>query len=373
MRKIIPFIFLFALMASCERRPPLFLYDKEGTRPQVSLALNVDLAFSIQTEWWTEWTYGWDTEDIEMLGDTAIAEPEEFVLRQYFIGDSPENRHSQPLVSYIGRVARNLEFRFGYYDLLVCNYVDATDDKPILFDESTHDSVMVFANETMFPARYQSPKYTRAFKQPLELYAGYLKGQLISQNYDGFTYDSLTNTYSLNLSDTLYPVTYRYYTQVRFHNNRGRVEGVDGNANLSGMAMGVTLNSGISSKDAITVHYNTRFKKNCVIKATGEYVDIAGGRCITFGIPNQNSSRVSRAEDVRDKVRHYIDLNVIFNNGMDSTMVFDVTDQVRKKYRGGVITIDLDVDTIRLPSRPGGSGFDAVVKDYEEEEYEFEM
>ena len=58
---------------------------------------------------------------------------------------------------------------------------------------------------------------------------------------------------------------------------------------------------------------------------------------------------------------------------MDSTMVFDVTDQVRRHYRGGVITVDLDVDTIKLPTRPGGSGFDAVVKDYDDEEYEFDM
>ena len=62
-----------------------------------------------------------------------------------------------------------------------------------------------------------------------------------------------------------------------------------------------------------------------------------------------------------------------FNNGKDSTFVFDVTDQVRKLFRGGVITIDLDMDTVPVPSRPGGSGFDAVVKDFEEKQWEFDM
>ena len=172
---------------------------------------------------------------------------------------------------------------------------------------------------------------------------------------------------------TLHPVTYIYLTQVRLHNNRGRINGIDGESNLSGMARSVTLNSGVAGKEAITVHYNTRFKRDCVIQGTGEKVDVAGGRCLTFGIPNQNSSRTSRAEDVNERVRHYMDVNFIFSNGMDSTIVFDVTDQVRKRYKGGVITVDINVDTLRIPTRPGGSGFDAVVKDFDEEEYEFEM
>ena len=62
-----------------------------------------------------------------------------------------------------------------------------------------------------------------------------------------------------------------------------------------------------------------------------------------------------------------------FYNGKDSTLVFDVTDQVRRLFRGGVITIDVDMDHVPTPNRKGGSGFDAVVKDYDEEEWEFDM
>ena len=40
---------------------------------------------------------------------------------------------------------------------------------------------------------------------------------------------------------------------------------------------------------------------------------------------------------------------MMFNNGKDQTLVFDVTDQVRKRYKGGVITVELDVDTIPYP------------------------
>lgn len=75
-----------------------------------------------------------------------------------------------------------------------------------------------------------------------------------------------------------------------------------------------------------------------------------------------------------DGQRHYMDVNMQFNNGIDSTFVFDVTDQVRKRYKGGVLTVELDADTIKIPRRKGGSGFDAVVKDFEDGgTHEFEM
>ena len=61
-----------------------------------------------------------------------------------------------------------------------------------------------------------------------------------------------------------------------------------------------------------------------------------------------------------------MEVTMQFNNGNDSTFVFDVTDQVRRKYKGGVLTVELDMDTIPAPGRSGGSGFDAVVKDYED-------
>ena len=75
-----------------------------------------------------------------------------------------------------------------------------------------------------------------------------------------------------------------------------------------------------------------------------------------------------------DPQHHYLDVNMQFYNGMDSTFVFDVTDQVRAHFKGGVITVELDIDTVPIPQRPGGSGFDAVVKDFEDAgTWEFNM
>jgi hypothetical protein len=87
----------------------------------------------------------------------------------------------------------------------------------------------------------------------------------------------------------------------------------------------------------------------------------------------QNGNRIQRREDVVDPVKHYLDVTMLFNNGMDSTFVFDVSEQVRRRWKGGVITVELDMDTVRIPSRKGGSAFDAVVKEFEEVTHEFEM
>jgi hypothetical protein len=170
----------------------------------------------------------------------------------------------------------------------------------------------------------------------------------------------------------LEPLTYIYLPQVILHNNKGRIVSVSGSANLSGMAQSTCLNTGIAGNDAIAVNYKMRMKNDKGFKA-GEKVDIVGGRLMTFGICGQNGNRVSRGEDSKDSQHHYIDVQMMFYNGMDSTFVFDVTDQVRERYKGGVITVELDMDTVPIPKRSGGSGFDAVVKDYEYEEYFFDF
>ena len=167
----------------------------------------------------------------------------------------------------------------------------------------------------------------------------------------------------------LEPITYIYLTQVILHHNRGKITGVDGSGKLSGMARSTVVNTGIAGEDLITVYFNTRFKKNCDMN--GESVDIAGGRLLTFGMCGMNANRIQHIEDVKDEAKHYLDVNMHFNNGNDSTFVFDVTDQVRQHWKGGVITVELDLDTISVPSRTGGSAFDAVVKDFEEETHEF--
>lgn len=365
------------VMVGCERAPELHLHREnhiEFAFPEVQIDLDVVWEYELGYDWRAEWTYGWDEEDEKAMGPLGYSEPTLFDLRRYYLGGWPNQPHQTMEDFVVEGNAFRTRYLFGYYDILVWNRKHDDMVQSLVFDESSLDSVMAYTNASMAASRYQAPVYTRSFNQPDELFAAYERNIHISDNLADYeSYDPETRTYYKRLHMQLLPVTYIYLTQVRLHNNNGKVVNATGDANLSGMARGVTLNSGLANKDVVSVYYNVRFKENCVIRQTAEKVDVAGGRCLTFGIPNQNSSRVSRAADVKDRVKHYMDVNLMFYNGMDTTMVFDVTDQVRKRYRGGVLTIDLDMDTIPVPQRPGGSDFDAVVKEFDENNFFIEI
>jgi len=373
---------VFSLLVCCIREPELHLFDGgeiDITLPVVEINLDtywdydVETTYKVDHNWRDEWYYGWDSEDEHLFGAIGYTEPHTFLLRRYFTGNEPYTGHSTVQAHTINGNYFRTNFNWGFWDILVWNDIITPDGVQSLnFDEQTSlDYVTAFTNQTMTPTRYNAPQYTHSFYQPEELFSAYEQGIDINRELRGFDYDPDKNIYIKRVDMTLEPVTYIYLTQVILHNNRNRVTGTDGQGNLSGFGRTTVLNSGIAGPDVITVFYNNRFKPNCM--KGEEYVDIIGGRLLTFGIVGQNVNRIQRREDVRDSIPHYLDVSMLFNNGMDSTFVFDVSEQVRSHWRGGVITVELDMDTVRIPTRRGGSAFDAIVKDFEEETHEFEM
>lgn len=376
MRKIM-ILLLLALLAlsSCYREPPLHLYDIDNPAlalPIVELSLdtywNYDGNLGINYDWRAEWYYGWDDEDRRIFGELEYEEPTKFFLRRYYTGNEKEGTRIERRNAYISGRTFRASYDWGFWDILAWNDVKTIDGVQSLnFDEksSYDEDILAYTNTTMYSSRYYAPRYQNSFYEPEQLFSACEKGVEINKNLDGFEYDEENDIWIRKLNMYLEPLTYIYLPQIILHNNRGRINGVQGIANLSGMARFTSLNSGIAGTDAVAVNFNVRLKNDKDFKA-GEKVDIAGGRIMTFGICGLNANRVSHVDDKLDSERHYLDLNMTFNNGMDSTFVFDVTDQVRKRYKGGVITIELDVDTVPIPRRKGGSGFNAVVKDYEE-------
>lgn len=375
--KALPALLLLLILVSCERTPMLHLHQHSEDNYSFEMTgilfdVNAVWQYEIGYDWQAEWSYGWDNEDIRTMGNLGYTEPSEFDIRRYYLGGEARKPHTSVESFFISGSTFKSKFQYGFYDMLIWNSIYTPDMvQSVVFDETTTlDSVYASTNASTLSSRYQSPAYDYAFNQPEELFAGYERDIHISDNPDDYDhYDAETKTFYKKMNLVLQPVTYIYLTQVRLHNNNGRVVGTEGEANLSGMARSVTLNTGITGKDVVSVQYFTRFKTDCVIKQTSEKVDIAGGRCLTFGIPNQNPSRISRAEDFNDRVKHYMDVHLMFYNGMDSTMVFDISDQIHRRFKGGVITIDLDMDTIPIPQRGGGSAFDAVVKEFDQENF----
>ena len=374
-------------LVGCEREPELHLRKEVPTKFTIAnLALHLEtywnyaFIYGIEYNWEAEWYYGWDEEDEAIFGEIGYPEPTVFNFRRYYTASTPYAPHKSVIAHTIEGNEYTGYFELGFWDILVWNDIRTHDNVQSLnFDEtSSLDSVIAYTNESMRSSRYQAPRYTHAFYQPEALYSVYEQAIEIDEDLSGFTYDPERDVWVKVLNMELRPITYIYLTQVILRHNNNKIIGIEGTGDLSSLARSTNVNSGKAGTDPVTVHYNMRMKKN--VDREGENVDIVGGRLLTFGICNLEANAVKEPKDTtylkqifQKDGRHYMDVKMQFNNGNDTTFVFDVTDQVRKRFKGGVITVELDMDTISVSSRPGGSAFNAVVKDYEEEKHEFDM
>ena len=384
MKKLIISLLALLALSGCYRKPDLYLYDWEN--PALMLPwvdLDLDLFWGYAPDWRAEWYYGdcgrpggWDDEDKRIFGELEYVEPTNFFVRRYFTGDLPYGPRRRMYEAYIQGRHFRAKYDWGYWDILAWNDIKTIDGvQSLIFREpkSLDEDIIAFTNQTMYSSRYHAPRYQNSFYAPEQLFAACERGIDIDETLKGFVYIPEENMWLRQLRMTLEPLTYIYLPQVIIHHNNGTIVGAPDKANLSGLARATSLNTGIASTDAVSVNFDVRMKLEKDFRE-GEKVDIVGGRLMTFGICGQNGNRVMRVEDSKDPEKHYLDVKMMFKNGMDSTFVFDVTEQVRRRYRGGVITVELDMDTVPMPVRPGGSGFNAVVKDYEDGgQWEFEM
>lgn len=364
---------------SCEIAPALRLHEYNHIQvdlSEIEVDLDVIWEYDVNIDWKSEWSYGWDETDVNLFGELGYTKPSSFQIRRYFLGTTPGAPHTMVQRHNISGNVFKTEYRYGYYDMLMWNDIETPDGvQSLVFNESSMDSVTAYTNSNQVPAITRSSKYNRAFNQPELLYSAYKEDVYISNDPDDYDYyDESTNTYFKKLDLVLEPLTYIYLTQIILHNNRGRISEVDGQSCVSGLSREVNVNTGITGTDPITVSYDVRKKNGVTMSSTGENVDIIGGQLKTFGMCRTNPLKIRTRADVTEKGHHYMSTTVYFNNGMDSTFVFDITDQVKSRYKGGVITVELNMDTIPIPSRSGGSAFDAVVEDFQDGgTHEFEM
>lgn len=398
---------IFALLTSfvsCEREPMLHLVDPEETpidfdfqTDKIILDLEVLWEYELSYDWQLEWFYGWDMKDEEIFGKWELVEPSIFNIRRYYTEEDSLGAHTAPLKNQIRGKRFQDKYKYGYYDILVWNEVETMDGvQSLVYDEeTTYEYVTAYTRQSNVPTSRphyvgtsnqgaDSYKAGYAFYEPEFLFSGHFENLHVSN--DPADYDSLiveTNTWYKFVPMVLTPVTYIYLPQVIIHHNRGKIDNVVGNATLTGMARSVNLLTHVTSKDDISTSHAIRMKKHMsyIPDSTTmelEDVDIAGGRVMTFGLTDVDPFSVTRSGNdysqiLNSEIRNYMEVDFLFNNGRDSVFLFDVTDQVKERYKGGVLTVHIDMDTIPIPGSGGGSMFDAKVEDYEEETHEFEM
>ncbi|MBP5770067.1 MAG: leucine-rich repeat protein, partial [Bacteroidaceae bacterium] len=309
---------------------------------------NYEVNYGIHYYWQNEWIYGWDEMDKAIFSDIGYTEPTEYNVRRYYTANVPYGAHTSVLSNTIKGTTFHGDWNFGYWDILAWSSGGSTDEIPSTSFNETLEGITAYTHQTMRSVPWASSS-TRAFQQPDQLFSGYDRAVEISnEDLMGYEYDPARNAWVKRLNMVLEPATYIYLTQVIIHNNNNKIISVDGSADLSGMARSTNLFTGVAGEDPVTVTFNSLFKPSITIPETGETVAVAGGRLMTFGIPNQNGNRIMSLDEVTDTQQHLLGITMQLSTGVDSTFVFDVTNQIRQRWKGGVITVELDMDTIPI-------------------------
>jgi len=148
---------------------------------------------------------------------------------------------------------------------------------------------------------------------------------------------------------TMKPLVFRYL--VRYHFDHGLNHVALGRGALAGMAASVYLTDGHTGNDVATVLYD------CEVKPWGIEAIVN-----TFGVPDYPNPDYSRASG-----SFGLNLEVKLVNGLMLNFDFDVTGQIVRQPRGGVI----EVGGINIPDelvQNNGGAFDVGVDDWGEYE-----
>lgn len=142
---------------------------------------------------------------------------------------------------------------------------------------------------------------------------------------------------------TMKPLVFRYLVRYRFDHGLNYVALCRGA--LAGMAASVYLTDGHTGSDAATVLYD------CEVKPWGIEAIVN-----TFGVPDYPNPDYSRASG-----SFGLNLEVKLVNGLMLNFDFDVTDQIVRQPRGGVIEVgSIDIPDELVQSN-GGGAFDVGV------------
>jgi hypothetical protein len=140
---------------------------------------------------------------------------------------------------------------------------------------------------------------------------------------------------------TLHPLVFTYL--VRYEIEEGLEHVALARGALAGMARGVNLGNGRTSKEEATVLYDaikTDFGAQATVKSFG-----------APDYPNPDYSRNPRP--------YALNLEVMVSDGSIQSFEFDITEQMEKQPHGGVIVVK--GIKIEAPEQSGGGGFDVGV------------
>lgn len=368
---LVMMIFMTAF-TGCERKP-LYLAQRGTLNVDVSV-YNIQLDLLWGVDWKTEWQYMWDE---SLHGPLGYSEPSGVRANVFSLTESNERFKytTRNLPKSGGRV--NLTTRQSY-DMVFFN----NDTEYILFYSDD-------ANDYLYATTRSNAKtaYTRAYahyNQPDQLFGTFLHDLYVTDDPDAYTihYDANGYPYYLyNITASLTPYTFIYLCQVMLLNNNDeegkRIIGCNG-ISADGLAGGVDLFTrvtdslnlvAITQEDVKPIQANRPLRLPDGTQTEG---DIFAARIMTWGIPGIDPLEKIMARTVvqpQDSIE--VGIGLTLRNGNVYSIQRNITELIKRKPAGGVITIV--IDTAEIPDsiigekpKPGG-GFDASVDNWENE------
>lgn len=368
---LVMMIFMTAF-TGCERKP-LYLAQRGTLYVDVSV-YNIQLDLLWGVDWKTEWQYMWDE---SLHGPLGYSEPSGVRANVFSLNESNErfNYTTRNLPKSGGRV--NLTTRQSY-DMVFFN----NDTEYILFYSDD-------ANDYLYATTRSNAKtaYTRAYahyNQPDQLFGTYLHDLYVTDDPDAYTihYDANGYPYYLyNITASLTPYTFIYLCQVMLLNNNDeegkRIIGCNG-ISADGLAGGVDLFTrvtdslnlvAITQEDVKPIQANRPLRLPDGTQTEG---DIFAARIMTWGIPGIDPlEKIMARTEVQPQDSIEVGIGLTLRNGNVHSIQRNITELIKRKPAGGIITIVIDAaeipdSIIGEKPKPGG-GFDASVDNWENE------
>lgn len=368
---LVMMIFMTAF-TGCERKP-LYLAQRGTLNVDVSV-YNIQLDLLWGVDWKTEWQYMWDE---SLHGPLGYSEPSGVRANVFSLTESNERFKytTRNLPKSGGRV--NLTTRQSY-DMVFFN----NDTEYILFYSDD-------ANDYLYATTRSNSKtaYTRAYahyNQPDQLFGTFLHDLYVTDDPDAYTihYDANGYPYYLyNITASLTPYTFIYLCQVMLLNNNDeegkRIIGCNG-ISADGLAGGVDLFTrvtdslnlvAITQEDVKPIQANRPLRLPDGTQTEG---DIFAARIMTWGIPGIDPlEKIMARTEVQPQDSIEVGIGLTLRNGNVYSIQRNITELIKRKPAGGIITIV--IDTAEIPDsiigekpKPGG-GFDASVDNWENE------
>lgn len=323
------------MFVSCEQKDLCYDHDAHTPRIEYKFNLSFNRAWEQNTEGYMDWKNNWDDSFVASYDELKPAEAEGVRLHAYYSSGNAETVRNMTKEKSSVRLSGE-----GYYDFLFYN----NDTEYIVFENMGNYTTASATTRGLVRSSYRGNScLTRGTKEvtvnpPDMLYGAYRDSVFAVRSLKTDTMDI-----------TMQPLVFTYL--VRFEVVKGVEHVVQAKGALAGMAKGVNLCNGRTTKDVVTVLYDSEVVSDFGVEA----------QVRSFGVPDYPNINYTRASN-----RQFgLAVELRLKNGNFQQHDFDITDQIINQPHGGVIVISgIEIDENRDDS---GGGFQVGVDGWGDE------